>query len=98
MINQKRLLTKWNNLDLKIVKMTKEEITEVEKYFNQYSQGTLGKYFSHEMENFHIIIGDEGDVYQLNSDHEAQGIELETLESLRVRFRSFTGEELEAID
>ena len=44
---------------------------------------------------FEIIIYNDGVVYQLNSDHERQGIELDTLDNLKIRFKSFTGENLE---
>jgi hypothetical protein len=89
--------------------MTKEEIQEVRKYFHKYSDKPYNdvywtgrdlpaEFFYHMEEEFHIVIfKEDNSVYQLNSDHETQGIELEKLEDLRIRFRSFTGNELEDV-
>ena len=87
--------------------MTKEEIEQVGKYFECYSEkpyrdaygrqdNNIGKRFFHKKQDvFHIIIFPEtNQVYQLNTDHEIYGIELETFKELRIRFESFTGEKI----
>lgn len=87
--------------------MTKEEIEQVEKYFNWYFEipyrDSYGrhhdeickKFYHKEQDVFHIIIFTEtNQVYQLNTDHEIYGIELETFKDLRIRFESFTGEKI----
>ena len=71
--------------------MNSKDIEYIKNYFINYS---INKYF-HNGENFHILIGEVDELYQLNSDHEEQGIELETLEEFKIRFKSFTGEEFD---
>ena len=72
--------------------MTYREIGILKGYFENYNGE---KYFHNEWDNFKIIIDNKSnEVYQLNSDHEIQGIELITLEDFKTRFKSFTGEQL----
>lgn len=76
--------------------MSEVELNEVVTYFIEYSNNSHGRKFFHkENDNFKIIITPENELYQLNTDHEPWGIELETIESLKIRFNSFTGEQLE---
>jgi len=78
--------------------MSTVELEEVVEYFHEYTSGKDGRKFFHkENDNFHIIITPENNLYQLNTDHEVWGIELETIEDLKVRFKSFTGENLEEV-
>ena len=88
--------------------MNKSDIKKTEKYFVKYTEGiyrapdyfsseTCKKYYHKKEDYFHIAIFEGGDVYQLNNDGEVQGIELNTIEELKVRYKSFTGEELENI-
>ncbi len=75
--------------------MIKEEIIEIEKYFTKYSEN---RYYHNEMDNFHIIVSDDNEVYQLDTDHEIFGCELKTLDEFKIRFNSFTGEDFEDFD
>ena len=86
--------------------MLKKHLIEVEKHFEKYSEGTYTspycfgnetckKYYHKKEDCFQIAIFESGQLYQLNSDHEKQGIELKTLDDLKIRFKSFTGEEFE---
>ena len=78
--------------------MIVSELEEVVGYFSEYTTRESGKkYFHKEEDNFHIIITPKNELYQLNTDHEVWGIELETIEDLKVRFKSFTGENLEEV-
>ena len=78
--------------------MSEVELNEVVTYFIEYSNNPHGRKFFHkENDNFKIIITSENELYQLNTDHEPWGIELETIEDLKIRFKSFTGEQLEEI-
>jgi hypothetical protein len=78
--------------------MSEVELSEVVEYFCEYTTREDGKkYFHKENDNFHIIITPENELYQLNTDHEVWGIELETIEDLKIRFKSFTSENLEDI-
>lgn len=74
--------------------MDKNELSEVVKYFEVYITNDEGTKYYHQLENFNIIITNDDEVYQLNSDHEVQGVELKTLNEFKVRFKSFTGENL----
>jgi len=75
--------------------MSEKDLKEVKKHFVKYVENPIGgESYYHKMENFYIIISRDNEVYQLNSDHERQGIELDTLENLKTRFKSFTGEDL----
>lgn len=82
--------------------MNKKEIEEIEKYFVMYTEGVteyrigfICKKYFHNGEDFNIAISNNGEVYQLNSDGESQGVELETLEDFKIRFKSFTAEEFD---
>jgi hypothetical protein len=76
--------------------MNKKDLSQLKKHFTQYLfSKDVGNYY-HKENNFHISITKDGEVYQLNSDHEQQGIELDTLENFKIRYKSFTGENLEA--
>jgi hypothetical protein len=73
-----------------------KDLNEVVKYFKEYTSKEDGKYYFHkEDDNFNIIITPDNNLYQLNTDHEIWGIELDTIDKLRIRFKSFTGDELE---
>jgi hypothetical protein len=86
--------------------MTKEEIDLWLPLFKQYSErihhaiynnsGEACKYFCHNDEDcFHLVWFTKiNEVYQLSTEIETIGIELETLGDLRTRFKSFTGTEL----
>ena len=85
--------------------MKKEEIEEVEKLFDKYSDRDYhspyevgikkSKSYSHRGNyEFYIIIFDDDSVYQLDNDGQKFGIELKSIESLIVRFESFTGENI----
>lgn len=74
-------------------------ISQIALFFVEYAKGQREeeKLFFHMEEEFHVgifIENEEQVVYQLNSDHEAQGIPLETWKDLEVRFKSFTGEDV----
>lgn len=87
--------------------MIEQEVLEVEKYFTKYSekdyrdayspkpQQVRGMYYHSEEDYFHIVIFKDNEVYQLNSDHDIQGIELKDYEKLVERFESFTGERMD---
>lgn len=78
--------------------MIVSELEEVIEYFHEYKVSEDGRKFFHkENDNFHIIITPNNELYQLDTDHEVWGIELETIEDLKVRFKSFTGENLEEV-
>jgi hypothetical protein len=73
-------------------------LNEVTKYFKEYTSREDGKYYFHKDEdNFKIIITTDNELYQLNTDHEPYGIELDTIDNLKIRFKSFTGENLEDV-
>ncbi len=91
--------------------MTKKEIEQVGKYFECYSEAPYRdaygyhdneickKFFHKEYDSFHIAIFQEtNSVYQLNTDHEIYGIELETFENLEMRFFSFTGDHVHNVE
>ena len=85
--------------------MNTEEIQKIEKYFTKYSDNdyvdcmTKGEpvigHYSHNEEDFYIVIFKDQRVYQLNSDHDTQGIELVDYDKLVERFESFTGERID---
>ena len=77
--------------------MNKKDLNQITEYFSEYNKSESNIKCTHHRENFEVIIYNDGVVYQLNSDHESQGIELDTLDNLKIRFKSFTGEELENI-
>ena len=77
--------------------MNKKDLNQITEYFSEYNKSESNIKYTHHRENFEIIVYNDGTVYQLNSDHERQGIELDTLGNLKIRFKSFTGEELENI-
>lgn len=87
-----------------------EEILEIEEYFTKYSESDYsspmtcgssfkvrGRYNHIEEDNFGIVIFEDNEVYQTNSDHECQGIELKTIDELKIRFESFTGENIDKL-
>jgi len=74
-----------------------KDLKQVMEYFSEYNKSESNIKCSHHQENFKIIIYNDGQVYQLNSNHERQGIELGTLDNLKIRFKSFTGEDLENV-
>jgi len=91
--------------------MNKEEIKKLEPYFVCYSEGkytdpigwcdgeSCKRFFHKEESNFHIILFPETNVvYQINTDHEIFGVELETYDELVIRFESFTREKIDNIE
>ena len=75
-----------------------KDLNEVTKYFKEYTSREDGnKYFHKDEDNFKIIITTENELYQLNTDHEPWGIEIDTIDNLKIRFKSFTGENLEDV-
>ena len=85
--------------------MTPEEINKTLEHFNQYSdmdyvefltESKRARWFSHKEEDyFHIIIFEDGSVYQTGTEADTIGVELKTLEELKIRYRSFVGEEID---
>jgi len=69
-----------------------KDLNKVVDYFIKYSGN---KYFHKENDNFKIVITNDNELYQLNTDHEPWGIEIDTIDNLKIRFKSFTGENLE---
>jgi hypothetical protein len=68
------------------------------KYFHNYYTDHKGtKYFHKENDNFKIIITEDNELYQLNTDHEPYGVRIDTMNKLKIRFKSFTDENLEDI-
>ena len=63
-------------------------------YFTEYSSSETDRKYYHNGENFEIIVYDNNSVFQTNSDHERQGVELDTIDNFKIRFKSFTGEDL----
>jgi len=90
--------------------MKKEDIEKILPLFKKYSDRDFDSvyikgpkkaewYFHKGEDYFQIIIFEEDNsVYQLDTEADTFGIELETIESLQIRFESFTGEKLENID
>ena len=75
-----------------------KDLNEVTKYFKEYTSRKDNKYYFHKDEdNFKIIITTDNELYQLNTDHEPWGIEIDTIDNLKIRFKSFTGENLEDV-
>ena len=76
-----------------------KDLNQITQYFVQYKEDEqLGHQFFHkENDNFKIIITPDKELYQLNTDHEIWGIELDTIDDLKIRFKSFTGENLEDV-
>ena len=75
-----------------------KDLNEVTKYFTDYKTKEDSKYYFHKDEdNFKIIITTDNELYQLNTDHEPWGIEIDTIDNLKIRFKSFTGENLEDV-
>ena len=76
-----------------------KDLNQITQYFVQYGKDEqLGhKFFHKENGNFKIIITPDKELYQLNTDHEPWGIELDTMDNLKIRFKSFTGENLEDV-
>ena len=85
-----------------------KEIEELEQWFTKYSESDYvdcctppepvrGSYY-HKWESFDIVIFKTNEVYQTNSDHDTQGIELKTMDDIKLRFKSFTGEPIEKLN
>ena len=51
-------------------------------------------YFNHPETDFCITILNDDKVYQVGTEADTIGVELETFEDLRLRYKSFEGEEL----
>jgi len=84
--------------------MKEEDILEVEKYFEKYSESDFhsfvskpepcrGRYLHKVWDRFQLTIFKDGIVFQSGTEANIVGIELKTLEDLKLRFRSFVGEE-----
>ncbi len=71
-----------------------KDLNKLLEYFTEYSNSENYKKYYHNGENFEIIVYDDNSVFQTNSDHERQGIELDTIDNFKIRFKSFTGEDL----
>ena len=76
-----------------------KDLNQITQYFVQYMEDEQfgHKFFHKENDNFKIIITPDKELYQLNTDHEICGIELDTIDNLKIRFKSFTGENLEDV-
>ena len=75
-----------------------KDLNQITQYFVQYRKDEKGLSFFHkENDNFKIIITPDKEVYQQNTDHEPWGVELDTIDNLKIRFKSFTGENLEDV-
>jgi len=87
-----------------------EDIWYIKEFFTCYDEDVIYRspmrypseddsvcsYFYHnESDEFHIVIFENNEVWQINSEHEIQGVELKTLEKFEIRFKSFTGDNLE---
>jgi hypothetical protein len=74
-----------------------KDLNKVVDYFIRYGSDLQdgNKYFHKENDNFKIIITKDNELYQLNTDHEPWGIEIDNIDNLKIRFKSFTGENLE---
>jgi hypothetical protein len=89
--------------------MEQQEINIVLQYFTSYHKGKyidafwMGEpmistqYYHNECDWFQIMIFENNELYQINTEHEMYGIELKTIDDLKQRFKSFTGEELSNI-
>lgn len=78
-------------------------INQIPLFFVEYAKNLNEgeRLFFHMEEVFHVgIFSENGEqtVYQLNSDHEAQGIAFETWKDLEVRFKSFTGGDVNFVE
>ena len=71
-----------------------KDLNQLLNYFTEYSSSETDKKYYHNGENFEIIVYDDNSGFQTNSDHKRQGIELDTIDSFKNRFKSFTGEGL----
>lgn len=69
-------------------------LNEILKHFTKYGNNEKGKKYYHNEEDFEIIVYNDNSVFQTNSDHEKQGIELDTIDNFKIRFKSFTGKDL----
>ena len=76
-----------------------KDLNQITQYFVQYMEDEQGgqMFFHKENDNFKIIITPDKELYQQNTDHEIYGIELDTIDNLKIRFKSFTGENLEDV-
>jgi len=83
--------------------MTQKDLDKTIKHFRKYSdmdfyeflkEPEKAKWYSHKVEDFHIIIFDSGEVYQAGTEADTIGIELKTFEDLKIRYKSFIGEEI----
>ncbi len=79
-----------------------KELNKILEHFEKYSNGRgrnyseelnidVEGYYFHKEENFSIEVDDKNHVWQLNTDHEPIGIELDNLNNFMNRFKSFTG-------
>jgi hypothetical protein len=78
----------WGELNRKRISISKEV------YSCYLPVPCKGIYTNRETE-FRIVIMTDDKVYQVGSEWDIIGIELETFEDLKIRYKSFTGENLE---
>ena len=76
-----------------------KDLNQITQYFVKYRKDEQPghKFFHKEHDNFKIIITPDKELYQLNTDNEPWGAELDTIDNLKIRFKSFTGENLEDV-
>ena len=87
--------------------MENKELEKIKKYFTMYNDSEYKtylsepekckRYFHKEEDIFKIAIFEDDSVYQLDTDHEIFGIELQTFKDLKIRFKSLTGEKVKDI-
>jgi hypothetical protein len=64
------------------------------EYIEYAFEPRKAKWYFHRRYEFHIIIFEDGSVYQLGTECNTIGVELKDIESLVIRFESFTGEDI----
>jgi hypothetical protein len=88
--------------------MKEKDILEIEKYFVNFSVSDFydhvgeaepcrGHYYHKEWDSFQLTIFKDGRVFQAGTEANIVGVELKTLEDLKIRFRSFTEEEYDEL-
>lgn len=70
-----------------------DEVRTIDCNYNQVN--TKGLYWSNNIDaDFEIVVLEDDSVYQVGTEADTIGIELKTFEDLKMRFESFTGEQL----
>jgi len=76
-------------------KYESDDMWEPKTINHNYYPAEMKGYFYHPETDFCITILEDGDkVYQVGTEADTIGIELETYEDLETRYESFTGEDL----